>query len=201
MRYFRQVMSGIDVQPLLAQIAENPKLWTRDGAWTDGKRTVLARVGTGMAAERIELRYNSTPAGLPQHPKYWNRPAWLILTEAVKLIAALQFALGGVEILGRAIISKMAPGEVIAPHVHEVQFGLPPIFDTYQVPLQVDPGVVFRCGDEDCDMRPGSAWTFPNLLAWGSEQRVEHAVYNNSSRDRISMMIDIRPLARVPEGQ
>jgi hypothetical protein len=186
MKYFRQVMFGIDVQPLLAQIAEHPELWTRNGAWTDGKKSVLAKMETGMAAERIELRYNNTPAGLPQHPKYWNRPAWPVLTEATKLIATLQFALGGIEILGRCIISRMAPGEIIAPHTHEVQFGLPPIFETYQVPLQVARDVVFRCGDEDCYMRPGEAWTFPN--------QVEHAVYNNSSRDRISMMVDIRPL-------
>jgi hypothetical protein len=190
MTYFRQVMSGIDVQPLLAQIAEHPELWTRNGAWTDGKQSVLAKMETGMAAERIELRYNTTPAGLPQHPKYWNRAAWPILTEAVKLIAALQFALGGIEILGRCIISRMAPGEVISPHTHEVQFGLPPIFTTYQIPLQVDPGVVFRCCGiediEDCHMEPGTAWTFPN--------QVSHAVYNNSGRDRISMMVDIRPI-------
>jgi hypothetical protein len=187
MKYFRQVMSGIDVQPLLAQIEEHPELWSRNGAWTDGKQSVLAKMETGMAAERIELRYNTTPAGLPQHPKYWNRAAWPILTEAVKLIAALQFALGGIEILGRCIISRMAPGDVIAAHVHEVQHGLPPIFETHQVPLQVARGVVFRCGDEDCYMRPGTAWTFPN--------QVKHAVYNNSDRDRISMMVDIRPLA------
>jgi hypothetical protein len=186
MKYFRQVMSGINVQPLLAQIAGHPELWSRKGAWTDGKHSVLAKMGTGMAAERIELRYNTTPAGLPQHPKYWNRAAWPILTEAVKLIAALQFALGGVEILGRCIISRMEPGEVIEPHIHEVQFGLPPIFDTYQIPLQVDPGVVFRCGDEDCYLGPGTAWTFPN--------QVKHSVYNNSDRDRISMMVDIRPI-------
>jgi hypothetical protein len=186
MKYFRQVMSGIDVQPLLAQLAEYPKLWTRNGVWTDGKRSVLAKMETGMAAERIELRYNTTPAGLPQHPKYWNRAAWPILTEATKLIAALQFALGGIEILGRCIISRMAPGDVIAPHTHEVQFGLPPIFETYQLPLQVDQGVVFLCGAEECYMEPGTAWTFPN--------QVKHAVYNNSDRDRISMMVDIRPL-------
>lgn len=181
MKYFHQVMSGIDVQPLLAQI-EAHELWSRDGAWTDGKQTVIA----GMAANRIELRYNSTPDGLPQHPKYWNRAAWPILTEAVKLIIDLQAAIGGIEMLGRCIISRMEPGEVIEPHIHKVQFGLPPIFDTYQIPLQVDPGVVFRCGDEDCYMEPGTAWTFPN--------RVLHSVHNNSKRARIATMIDIRPI-------
>jgi hypothetical protein len=186
MKYFRQVMSGIDVQPLLAQIEGHPELWSRTGAWTDGKQSVLAKMETGLAAKRIELRYNTTPAGLPKHPKHWNRAAWPILTEATKLIAALQFALGGIEMLGRCIISRMAPGEVIAPHTHEVQFGLPPIFETYQIPLQVDRGVRFYCGYEDCYMEPGTAWTFPN--------QVEHTVHNGSYRDRISMMVDIRPL-------
>lgn len=184
MRYFRQVMSGIDVQPLLASIAEHPELFGQHSAWTAGKpETVLSQMG--MAENYIELRYNKSPAGAPAHPQTWNRSPFHVLIEAQKLVFDLMAAVRG-EILGRVIISKMAPGDVIRPHVHEVQFGLPPIFDTYQVPLQVDPGVVFRCGDEDCYMEPGTAWTFPN--------QVEHAVYNNSTRrDRISMMVDIRP--------
>lgn len=188
MRHFRRVISGIDPAPLLAQIAAHPELWGQYSTWTEGKPdTVLAQMG--MAANYIELRYNSTPAGLPQHPRHWNRSPIHILTEAQPLIFGIMAAVQG-EILGRVIISKMAPLEVIKTHTHEVQFGQPPIFETYQVPLQGDPGVVFRCGDEDCYMAPGDAWTFPN--------QVMHSVYNGSKRDRISMMLDIRPFGPAP---
>lgn len=172
-------MSGVDPAPLLAQIADHPELFGQYNTWTEGKPdSVLTRMG--MANNYIELRYNKG------HPQVWNRPPFYVLTEAQGLVFDLMAAVRG-EILGRIIISKMAPGDIIKPHVHEVQFGLPPIYETYQVPLQVDPGVVFRCGDEDCYMEPGTAWTFPN--------QVEHAVYNNSGRERISMMVDIRPFA------
>jgi hypothetical protein len=143
----------------------------------------------GMAENNIELRYNKSPEGKPAHPMNWNRPAFYILDAAVELVFNLMAALTvRGELLGRVIVSRMAPGDVIEPHVHMTIDGSPPIFSTYQIPLQVDPGVVFKCGGEEVYMEPGTAWTFPN--------QIEHSVENHSDRDRISMMIDIRPFGR-----
>jgi len=186
MKYFTQVMSEIYVTPLLRQIKSHPELWGKYSTWTEGKpETVLSQMG--MANNYIELRYNKSPEGMPAHPMNWNREPFHILTEAQKIVFDLMAAVQG-EILGRIIISKMKPGEVIKPHVHIVQFNQPPIFETYQIPLQVEHGVVFACGNEVCYMKPGTAWTFPN--------QIEHSVYNDSLLDRISMMIDIRPFSK-----
>ena len=184
MKYFRQIMSGINPAPLLAQVAEHPELWGAFKTWTEGKpESVLSKMG--MAANNIELSYNKG------HPNEWDRPAFHILSEVQSLIFDLMTVVKG-RLLGRAIISRMAPGDVIKPHVHEVQFGMPRIFDTFQIPLQVDPGVVFGCGDEELYMEPGTAWTFDN--------QVFHWVRNGSDRDRISLMVDIRPFIPIRVG-
>jgi hypothetical protein len=182
---FRKILSGIDVHPLLQQIAANPDLWNYDDSWTRFKPGSVAIYDT----DSIVLRYNHpTPRGEAQN---WDKPAFGILSCAQKIIFDFMRALPG-EHLGKIVITRMQPGEEIREHIDAMPQGWPVYYQRYQIPLSVLPGVVFRCGGEDLYMQPGSAYWFNNQLL--------HSVVNNSKDPRISMLADIRPFALGPLG-
>lgn len=180
MIHFRQILSNIDVQPLLSQLRGNPQLWSAQSEWTQGK------VGSAIyETDNIVLRYNrSSLPGLND----WDRPAFAILSAAQSIIFDLMRAIPG-EHLGKVIITRLRAGEKIDWHIDQMPPGIPVYFQRYQIPLSVAPGVSFMVGEEELYMAPGTAWWFDN--------QVSHAVFNNSSEDRISMLTDIRPFRLV----
>lgn len=189
MIYFRKVIDGLLVKPLLAQLARCPELWGAPSEWTHGKERFSVIHQADLAKSHIVLRYNRTPPGRLLSPRHWDRPAIFALTEARLLALQVLISAGVQPPIGRMTISRLPPGGRILPHIHLVEGGRPRIFDTYQIPLQVDEGVLFGCGHEAIWMQPGTAWTFDNQLTTG---RGGHWVENNSQRDRISLMVDLR---------
>ena len=139
MKNFRQILSGIDVAPLLGQIEQNPQLWNIDDAWTKGK------VGAAIyETDNIVLRYNkSSRPGLND----WDKPAFAILNEAQKIIFDVMRAIPG-EHLGKVVITRLRSGDVIEPHIDRMPPGFPIYFQRFQIPLAAAPGVTFHCGDE-----------------------------------------------------
>lgn len=87
------------------------------------------------------------------------------------------------ERLGRVLITRLAPGKKIYPHIDGGDHAR--YYKRYQIALQSLPGVVFRAGDEQVNMRTGDIWWFQNA--------VEHQVINNSSDDRLALIVDIKP--------
>lgn len=192
MKHFTQIeMPKIDVAPLLGQIAAHPELWGYDDSWTRGKPAELCAV---YGVDVIVLRYN-WPQTLPGNEQRWNKTALGVLTEAIPIILDVMRALPG-EHLGKILITRMHPGDEIKPHTHQMPLlsplgeqRWPHYFRRFQIPLQVDRGCVFRCGDEELWMRPGTAWGFDD-----TDPDILHSVFNGSDTDRISMLADIRPL-------
>lgn len=176
MKNFRQILSGIDVAPLLAQLAEHPKLWRTQTEWTAKKLESPI-----YETENIVLRYNKSSQ---PYLNDWDRSAFHVLTAAKDIIFAVMAAIPG-EHLGKIVITRLKPGEKIDTHIDSMPPGIPLYFERYQIPLQVEKGVWFHCGDEKLYMKPGEAWWFNNQLP--------HAVFNDSKTDRISMLTDIRP--------
>lgn len=178
MNNFKLIMTHIETHGLLDQIAQHPELWNTDDSWTRGKQG-----GAIYNTDNIVLRYNRSSD--PRAPAFdWDKPAFSILHEAQKIIFDLMRALPG-EHLAKVIITKLRPGEHIAPHIDMLPPGMAPYFQRYQIPLSVSQGVAFWCGEEELYMRPGNAYWFNNQLL--------HSVINNSDEDRISMLTDIRP--------
>jgi hypothetical protein len=173
MKYFRKILSDIDVNPLLEQLSKHQDLWETENVWKENKSfTVLANVSD------IVLRSIKGPGH--------NKLPFTILSEAQKIILDLMRAVPG-EHLGQILITKLAPGQIIADHIDHMPPGIPVYWQRYQIPLSVKPGVIFKCGNEEVFMNPGEAWHFNN--------QVTHSVINNSNEDRISMRADIRPFA------
>jgi hypothetical protein len=184
MRHFSLIRKGIHVNPVLAQIAEHPELWN---AHTGRK---LRPGSPHVQMSDIWVRFNDL-AKCPdfaklsdEHVPIWY-PAYAALPALRPILAELMARVQG-EMLGGVLITKVPPGGEIAPHAdsswHVEQY------EKYYVSLQSAPGAVFGClhegVQEELSPQPGECWLFDN--------RKRHWVKNESSIDRITLIVCIR---------
>lgn len=198
MRNFLKIAEGVDTKPLGLAVARQPELWNAH----DVRRWHEQSAHAGV--EDIVLRYNKFDPAVDDYVEAVCAnlecvcyPAWVRLPEAAELIQQLIGRVRGLE-LGRAMVSRVAPGKAIPPHSDriaeaEVQFPYrtPPAvyFERYHIVVNSAPGMLFRCGDETLMMKTGEVWWFNNAL--------EHEVVNNSAEDRIHLVVDIHSLQGV----
>ncbi|MBV9842406.1 MAG: aspartyl/asparaginyl beta-hydroxylase domain-containing protein [Sphingomonadaceae bacterium] len=174
MRHFLQIAGGIDVMPILAALAARPEMWNQHNLRTTYPGSPHAD------ADDILLMFNELDGDVVDDIQTHPFDAWYQLPVRA-LVLDLMHRVGGVQ-LGRVMITRLAPGKQIAPHVDQ---GAPAEFySRYMVALQSGPGCVTKSGDEVVTMRSGEAWWFDN--------RAEHAVLNNSGDDRITLIADMR---------
>lgn len=178
MRNFLRIASGVNVVPVLTALAAKPGLWNTDTIRTAHPQSPHAQ------ADDILVFFNSIPAdplNVVNDIQTQPFPAWSELPQLRPLIFDLMRLTEATQ-LGRVIISRLAPGARIAPHVDE---GAPATFyQRYQVALQSHPGALFRIEDETVSFSSGDAYWINN--------RAEHEVINNSNDDRIALVIDMR---------
>ncbi|MGF6443622.1 aspartyl/asparaginyl beta-hydroxylase domain-containing protein [Paraburkholderia youngii] len=178
MKNFLKIGSGLDTVPLLLAIQRRPEIWSESafmrkqaiGPEGDTQSVLLRR----LDAERIL-------AGVDVLHENHDQPVYQLLPEARGIVMGLMARVGG-ERLGQVMLNKIRPGGRISPHVDAP--ALATYYDRFHVVLQSAPGVTFRTGDEQVYMAPGETWWFQNA--------VEHEVTNNSSDDRIHLIVDIR---------
>jgi len=192
MRHFQQIAGGVDVAPLLRRIARRQDLFNAYGVRKTAPGTPFAE------GDDILIRY-SPPKDAGMNDGYfgtdetvWYPPA-NELPEVYPIITGLMATLGAYE-LGRVIISRMAPGTKILPHIDDVgKYVEQKDRARYHVVLQGRPGSNFYCGtpaedgpgDVECvNMRCGEVWWF--------NAHKTHWVVNESDDDRIHLLIDVR---------
>lgn len=176
MRNFLRITAGLNTVPVLNALAANPQMWNEHDLRTRYPQS------PHHAADDILLRFNELDAPEDVINDIQTHPfdAWFQLPVR-DMVLDLMRAVGGTQ-LGRALITRLAPGASITPHADG---GAPATFyERYQVMLQCLPGVVFRSGDETVQMQTGDVWWFNNTQ--------EHEVVNNSADDRIVLIADIR---------
>lgn len=192
MRNFQRIANGVDVGPLAHALQRKPYLWGADTIRTtfpnspheqvddvllrfeamDPKVLSAAGFGDARAIRKLEAA-----------PRVW-REAWGELPEAKPLITALLLRVGAYE-LARVMITRLKPGAVILPHADtEGTYANLPDIARYHMVLQGLPGSLFHCGHETVNMLTGEVW-------WFDAHQV-HSVQNNSTDDRIHMLIDAR---------
>lgn len=130
--------------------------------------------------EQLELYKQNKLPGFDQHESI-DYPAYSKLPEARELVMNL-FALVRGERLGRIMINRIAPGGKIFPHPDTPEHAN--YYRRFHIVLQSEPGVIFRCEDEQTYWETGSAFWFNNKL--------EHEVINNSGSDRIHLIMDAK---------
>lgn len=183
MKYFQQLAAGLNVTPLLHAIQRQPDLWDQNTI-----RTRHAHTAHSQASD-ILLRFNDVseyertgdPTTITDDMECAAYPAWDRLPQARPIIFDLMRMVEGTR-LGRVIVTRLAPGKEITPHVDG---GAPATyFERYQLALQSLPGALFHIGDETVNFHSGDMWWIDNA--------VTHSVVNNSADDRIVMIIDVR---------
>lgn len=189
MQNFQLLSQGLDVLPLLLAIKRRPELWREDTYLRDYPQGPFGEIESIMLRfpekrvfeQEAEVEaYKEGRHFFDQHESI-DYPAYAILPEARPMVMNLMHYVGG-ERLGRVMINKIAPGGRIHPHEDTPEHTS--YYSRFHIVLQSAPGVVFRAGDEQVYMGQGEVWWFDNSK--------EHEVINNSSVDRIHMIVDIR---------
>jgi hypothetical protein len=179
MRNFLKLAEGLDVMPLIHAIQRQPELWNQNE---------LRRTHLGSAHAQVDdiwLRFNEVKqdkveAVIDEHESVFY-PAWFKLPQAHIMIFDLMRRVEGIR-LGRVLITRLAPGKTITPHVDGGTHA--EYYERYHIILQNHPGSIFRAGDEALCMKAGDCWWFDNGK--------EHEVINNSADDRLTLIIDVR---------
>ena len=179
MKWFYQVGTA-DTIPLMAEIARRPDLWKSDTYLRDYPQ------GPFGDTETIFLRFPpASVSELERNTKDQHECVWMDgaihLPSARQIIFQLMGRICG-ERLGRCMINKIRPGGRIYPHADTPVHA--EYWDRHHIVLQSAPGCNFRCSDETVYMPVGTVWWFQNAQ--------EHEVVNNSSVDRIHLIVDIR---------
>jgi hypothetical protein len=186
MRNFLRLAFGVNYMPLLHAVQRQPELWN------ENKLRTTHAASPHTEVDDIWLRFNDlTPykdatttseyaSVLDEHESICY-PGWFKLPEAQIIIFDLMRMVQGVR-LGRVLITRLAPGKRIAPHVDGGSHA--DYYERYHFILQNLPGSVFRAGDESITAQAGEVWWFDN--------KKEHEVVNNSADDKLALIIDIR---------
>lgn len=174
MRHFLKIADNVDVGPIMASLSAKPHLWNANDLRTTYPGSPHAE------ADDIWCLFNDPTSdvmnGLIVQPyDGWNE---LPIRD---IVLNLMRRVNGVH-LGRVVITRLAPGKKITPHVDE---GAPvEYFSRYQIVLRSRPGSIMQIGEEVIQFADGECWWIDN--------RAEHSVTNNSDDDRIVMIVDIR---------
>lgn len=183
MRNFHCIARNVDVQPLLHAITRQPELWNENRFRTTFPNTPHVDV------DDIWLRFthpdncktvgnvigDDSPVWLPPADKL--REAFQIILDLMRWVKAYE--------LGRVLISRIKPGGRVLPHADkDGSYVQAADRARYHVVLQGLPGSLYRTGDETVCMQTGEIWWF--------NAHVEHEVMNNSTDDRIHLLVDVR---------
>lgn len=178
MRNFLRINSGMNIMPLLLQLYSNTLLWGQDNI-----RSTYAEDSPHVDVDDILLRFSDTSDKNigDELQCEWNESISR-LPYAKDIAFSLMSSFRG-EQLGRVMITRLAPGKSIKPHA-DTKGRYANFYTRIHVPLISDPGVMFYCGEESVNMQPGEAWWFNGHAL--------HSVVNNSARDRINLIVDLR---------
>lgn len=168
---------GLDTSGIVHALQTRPYLWNQN----DLRRSTPELSECDDIWLRFPTVESAVTNGLGEF-ECVNYPAFAELPQVRNIIFSLMRQVEG-ERLGPVMLSRLAPGKQIYPHDDGVKHTS--YYKRYQVALHSLPGVLFRSGDEQVNMRTGEVWWFDNSL--------NHEVVNNSPDDRLAMIIDIRP--------
>lgn len=169
-------VTSVDVSQLRARLEQQPELF--------GQHIYRKEKYAHKDMDDIWVRYNHPdhigPKFNDEHSSVWY-PVIKHLPEIPGICHALMQLSGG-ERLGGVLITKLAPGGKIAPHIDGGWHA--GYYSKFYVPIKNEPGSVFAWEDVAIDPTPGEVYEFRN--------DVPHWVNNDSSVDRIAMIVCIR---------
>ncbi len=173
---FNLIASGLPVMPLQHALVRQPELF--------GQRGTRAEIYAHRAMSDIWVRYNDAanlgPTFNDEHDSVWY-PEAAAIPQVRPIVMSLMSIVEG-ERLGGVLITKVPAGGEIKPHVDGGWHAS--YYDKYFVPILNDAGAVFGFEDGVIAPQVGDVWWFRNDRP--------HWVKNDSSRDRIAMIVCIK---------
>lgn len=180
MKYFTKIPGSIDVAPIVAELDAHPELWNQNPARRDIKGSPHSRMSDIWVRYNPIERFVDLASFNDEHVPEWY-PAYAKLQSIKPVVFKLMSVFEG-EMLGGVLITRIPPGEGIAPHIDRswhVEY-----YDKFYLSLKSAPGANFYCGDEMINPAPGDVYRFDN--------RKRHWVTNDSDQDRITLIVCIR---------
>jgi hypothetical protein len=195
MKNFLRIAQGVDVMPLLMALHRNPQWWKEDtylrsypqGPFGEIDSIILRFPPRSVAETEEKLQELLTDPHYDPH-ECVDQPIYAQIPEARGLVMALFGRVGGVR-LGRVIINRVMPGGRIFKHADRPEHAN--YWHRHHLCLQSAPGALISAGDEQVYMAPGEFWWFNNGREVDGEIP-EHEVFNNSSVERIHLILDAR---------
>lgn len=180
MAEFKRLDLDVDVSSLRESLVAQPELF--------GKHTSRACKGSPHTQMTdIWVRYNhidnlNKPDFHAEHEAVWYPDSGKI-PEAKRIALQVMDHVKGFR-LGGVLITKLPSGGRIQPHVDRGAWHAE-YYEKFYVPIQNDPGCVFGFIDGEIIAKPGEVHWFSNYNA--------HWVLNDSTRDRLAMIVCIKP--------
>jgi len=174
---FITIATNVNVGPILEELDEHPELWNQMDLRTTHPMTPHKEV------DDIVLRFNDLSNGISaaidDAECHWYNSAFILPIKP--LMYALMSDVYG-DRIGRAVITRLKPGSKIDSHI---DYGSPVShYQRFHISLLNEEGAVFTVDGENFTPKTGDVFVVAN--------HKEHSVVNNSSIDRLTMIIDIR---------
>lgn len=185
MKYFKLVRSGIDPRPFLDEIA------SVNGAWeaATGRQDKIAVQREALAIPLRGLRKSAIGERRRRdvHESRWTGGAkdYPIACAFLREVAA---ALESE--LSRAKIVRLPAGRRVYSHIDRGEYYR--LRNRYHLVLKSTRGSWLKAGDEETRMGEGELWWFDNDQP--------HEAFNDGDEDRIHMIFDLLPKARIAEA-
>ena len=185
MQYFRLIRSDVDPNPLLDEIASIDDAW---GAAT-GRQDKIAVQREALAIPLRGLR-KSAIGGRDRRDVHESR--WTTTSRLYPLACDfLKDTANALDSrLSRAKIVCLPAGRRVYAHVDRGEYYR--LRNRYHLVLKSTQGSWLKAADEEVRMREGELWWFDN------DQM--HEAFNDGEEDRIHMIFDLLPAARVAEA-
>ena len=184
MQYFKRIRAGINPQPFLNEIA------TVDGAWdvSTGRQDKIAVQREALAIPLRGLRRSAIGNRKRRdvHESRWTGVSkyYPVACQFLRDIAELEDSQ-----LSRAKIVCLPAGGRVYPHFDKGEYYR--VRNRYHLVLRSSLGSWLKAGDEEIRMQQGELWWFDN--------NQQHEAHNDGDEDRIHMIFDLLPQARVAE--
>jgi quercetin dioxygenase-like cupin family protein len=175
-----KIATGFNVCPLREALNAQPELF---GQHVQRAQTYMS---PHAAMKDVWVRYNDITKYTDlthfndEHDSVWY-PAYDKLPELKQIVFRLMGLVNG-ERLGGVLITKIPPGGSIAPHTDSGWHA--GYYSKFYIPIQNGEGAKFCFADGEINPSLGDVWCFDNS--------VPHWVENNSTEDRIALIVCIR---------
>jgi hypothetical protein len=185
MQYFKRIRAGIDPRPFLDEIA------SVSGAW-DAATGRQDKIAVQREARAIPLRGLRKSAIGDRKRRDVHESRWTTASKAYPVARAFleEIASALDSELSRAKIVCLPAGRRVYSHIDRGEYYR--LRDRYHLVLKSTHGSWMKAADEETRMGEGELWWFDN------DQY--HEAFNDGDEDRIHMIFDLLPSARVAEA-